>query len=383
MEHINSSFTRKLDGVQCLRAFAVLIVIASHFSVIFTGKFGSESFFNIITQNSPFAVDLFFFISGFIMVFTTNGNITNRAIRFYDFAIKRVFRIFPVYYSCLLVYLVFIVMYDRSFQMENIPWMDTLKSSLLIPLNYTDAPPFYGYSLIIPAWTITYEVYFYLVFSISLLITSRFRTILCSLILVLIAFAMQIYTTGKVSFDAQSVGHLDVGVLGNVSFISNPIIYDFIIGMIIGEFFLSDYKNKLSNTIDAIAPILLCFGLSAFISMFRYGYGITNGAIGALFLLFPIIYYDISRGVKYPKPFVFIGNISYSLYISHIVVISVADRYSNLFQVYTQSYGWRRLCVIVTISITVAVLMHKFIEIPTTRLAKRVIIKIKNRNVTS
>ena len=263
------------------------------------------------------------------------------------------------------------------------PWDNILKSFLLIPNNYHDKPPFYGYSLIIPAWTITYEVYFYIIFSLTLIITSRYRTAVCSIVLLIISFSMQLYSNGKITIDAQGVDYIQNGILGNLSFMSNPIIYDFIIGMLIGEFFISDKRKHFSGFINTITPLCLCFGITAFLSMFRYGYGLTHGAIGAFFLLFAVINYDFNKSVTYPKALIFIGNISYSLYISHIVVISIADRYSEALFVYTQSYGWRRYCIILVIAITVATMMHKFIEIPTTRLAKNIINRIKTRSLQS
>lgn len=360
-----------------------MMVVFAHFSIIITELAGASGFINIFTQNSPFAVDLFFFISGFIMVFTTKGHITSRTVRFADFLIKRLFRIFPVYYLCLGIFVVFVILYDKSFSLHEAPIKNIIKSFLLMPLNPADKPPFYGYSLIVPAWTITYEIYFYIIFSLTLFITSRYRTLVCSSILVFIAITAQLYYNGNLTIDAQELHLPSDAAIVNISFIANPIIYDFIIGMFLGEFFISKSYSKVSSTIDLIAPLCLCFGVTAFIAMFRYGYGLTYGAIGAFFLLIAILHYDFTKRITYPRALVFIGNISYSLYISHVVVINIADRYSSALFVYTQSAGWRRYCVIIILSITVATVMHKLIEIPSTRAAKALIKIIKNSKMAA
>ncbi len=377
MEHLNTSQNKKLEGVQCLRAFAVMIVVFSHFSIIINDLAGISGPINILTQNSPFAVDLFFFISGFIMVYTTKGNIPSRIVRFSDFAIKRIFRIFPVYYICFIAFIFFVVMYDNHNSIGDIKFNDIIKSFLLIPLNPYDKPPFYGYSLIVPAWTITYEVYFYIIFSITILITSRYRTIVCSSILLIISILLQLWFNGGLTIDAQSAIISNRDNFSTFVFASNPIIFDFIIGMFIAEFFNSQYYGKICSAMNLLAPVFLCFGFTAFISMFRYGYGITHGAIGALFLFIAILHYDFIGKISYPKSLIYIGNISYSIYISHVVTINIADRYSNALFVYTQSSGWRRYFVIIAISITVAVIMHKLIERPSGAIARKLINKIK------
>lgn len=377
MEHLNTSNNTRLEGVQVLRAFAVMIVVLSHFSIIIKNQTEIGSFITIFTQNSPFAVDLFFFISGFIMVFTTKGNIKSNVLRASDFLIKRLFRIFPVYYLCLAVFVIFVTLYDKSYSINDIPVKDIVKSFFLIPLSPPDKSPFYGYSLIVPAWTITYEIYFYVIFSIALLLTSKYRTIVCSSVLVAVALILQLYFNGRFTIDAQDMHLTSSGIIGNFSFIANPIIFDFILGMFLGEFFISKLYLRMKSIIDILAPAFLCFGATAFISMFRYGYGLTHSAIGAFFLLFAILHFDFKKSIIYPRALIFIGNISYSLYISHVVVINIADRYSNALYVYTQSSGWRRYFVIIILAITIATLMHKLIEIPSTKVAKSIIEKLK------
>lgn len=377
LEHLNTSQNKKLDGIQCLRAFAVMIVVFSHFSIIINDLAGISGPINILTQNSPYAVDLFFFISGFIIVYTTKGNIPNRVVRFSDFAIKRILRIFPVYYICFAAFVLFVVIHDNYNSVGNIKFNEIIKSFLLVPLNPYDKPPFYGYSLIVPAWTITYEVYFYIIFSITLLITSRYRAIVCSAILLIISILLQINFNGSFTIDAQSATITNGEHLSRFVFASNPIIFDFIIGMFIAEFFNSPYHKKIDSLMNILAPAFLCFGLASFVSMFRYGYGLTHGAIGALFLFISVLYYDFSGKISYPRSLVYIGNISYSLYMSHVVTINIADRYSNALFVYTQSLGWRRYFVVIAISITVAVIMNKLIEKPSTAIAKKLITKIK------
>ncbi|MBR7304393.1 acyltransferase, partial [Klebsiella pneumoniae] len=82
---------------------------------------------------SPFGVDLFFFISGFIIVYTTHGNISSGKIRAIYFSIRRVLRIMPVYLLCLIFYILFVCYYDNVMEGKIIDGWQIVKSIFLIP----------------------------------------------------------------------------------------------------------------------------------------------------------------------------------------------------------------------------------------------------------
>ncbi|WP_346729858.1 acyltransferase family protein [Enterobacter bugandensis] len=324
----------------------------------------------------------FFFISGFIIVYTTQGNISSGKIRAIDFSIKRVLRIMPVYLLCLIFYILFVCYYDNVMEGKIIDGWQIVKSIFLIPLNPSESSPAYGFSLLIPAWTLTYEMYFYTAFAISLFISSRYRTLFCSIIIIVILVSLQLSNSGSLSFDAQNVYLNEDSLFRNVSFLANPIVFDFIIGMVVAELFLSKLYNKITPILNILSPVILCLGLAMFASMFRYGNGITNGGLGALLIFVSILHYDLSRSIKYPKPLTYLGDISYSFYISHVLTISLCDRYSSLFYVYTQVQGWRRYCVVILISLAVSIVLRLLIEKPSGKLSKHLVGKLKNRAIS-
>ncbi|HCM9220473.1 TPA: acyltransferase [Enterobacter hormaechei subsp. steigerwaltii] len=381
MERLHSK-TKSLEGIQTLRGFAVSLVVLSHFAIIISPMVPSTDFFNIFISNSPFGVDLFFFISGFIIVYTTQGNIPSGKIRAIDFSIKRVLRIVPVYLFCLLLHILFVGYYDQVMVGKNLDVLQIVKSIFLIPLNPSESSPAYGFSLLIPAWTLTYEMYFYTTFAISLFISSRYRSLVCSVIIIALLASLQLSNSGSLSFDAQSVYLNNDSFFRNVSFLANPIVFDFIIGMIVAELFLSKLYNKFIPVLNILSPVLLCIGLAMFVSMFRYGNGIINGGLGALLIFVSILHYDFSRSTKYPKPLTYLGDISYSFYISHVLTISICDRYSNLFYVYTQVQGWRRYCVVILISLAVSIVLRMVIEKPSAKISKYLVGKLKNSTMS-
>lgn len=78
----------KLISIQFLRAFACISVLFSH---VFQNM-GLKPFGDYYLSGG-YGVDLFFIISGFLIYITTGENDSWKA-----FLIKRVFRIFPLYW---------------------------------------------------------------------------------------------------------------------------------------------------------------------------------------------------------------------------------------------------------------------------------------------
>lgn len=101
--------TSQLLGIQALRGFAAMLVVLAHYRLILHGL-PEDGFFNIFMDNSLFAVDLFFLISGFIIVYTTRSVSIRGGERFKVFALKRALRIFPVYYICFFAYVLLFVL---------------------------------------------------------------------------------------------------------------------------------------------------------------------------------------------------------------------------------------------------------------------------------
>ncbi len=97
-----SGYIPELDG---LRAVAILLVIIFHCRTIEPAAAGVQRFYIAIAEAGWIGVDLFFVLSGFLIT----GILIDTAGRsgyFRSFYIRRVLRIFPLYYAALAVYAV-------------------------------------------------------------------------------------------------------------------------------------------------------------------------------------------------------------------------------------------------------------------------------------
>lgn len=167
----------KLQSIQVLRGAAALLVVLYHArSLEMTGIASAGSLEKPLINGlfaSGFAgVDLFFVISGFIMVWVTeatrNGPGTSS-----DFLFARLTRIYPVWWVAAALGLLYAVV---SGEFSLAPGASgphggtaldfSIKSFLLIPQE--------GFPVLEIGWTLIHEVYFYLAFALILLLPRTF-----------------------------------------------------------------------------------------------------------------------------------------------------------------------------------------------------------------
>ncbi|PLK27554.1 acyltransferase [Novosphingobium sp. TH158] len=144
-----------LVSVQYLRALAALMVLVTHG----VGPAGGP------VQALGAGVDLFFLISGFIMIVTTGEQTTPRT-----FMIRRIVRVVPLYWLLTLL----AVLTARYIPMFHYPiaWWQALASFLFVPVasawNPEMARPVIGLG-----WTLNHEMQFYALFAAALFLPCR------------------------------------------------------------------------------------------------------------------------------------------------------------------------------------------------------------------
>lgn len=165
----------KLQSVQALRGIAALMVVLFHARALETEGIalagGTENALIGGLFASGFAgVDLFFVISGFIMVWVTRNTPSGLASSS-EFLFGRLTRIYPVWWAAALLGLLYLVLsggvalLDSSgvaIRPETPEYQYIVKSFLLIPQQ--------DFPVLLIGWTLIHEVYFYFVFALILLL---------------------------------------------------------------------------------------------------------------------------------------------------------------------------------------------------------------------
>lgn len=152
---------QRIQSLQIFRAFAAIMVVFFHaHSYMLPHKIedGASVFKGF---NMGYAgVEIFFVISGFIMFYSHRNDIGNPS-KYLSYAYKRVVRIYPVYLLVLLalVGLYFIVPGSGPENARNMP--EILLSATLLPTPFKPVMEV--------AWTLQFEMFFYLLFSILII----------------------------------------------------------------------------------------------------------------------------------------------------------------------------------------------------------------------
>lgn len=313
---------KEIYSIQYARGFAALFVFFSHYkdtinnSLTINGKGLGDFLF----MNGGFGVDLFFVISGFVILMSTEKS-SSRRMNCIDFLIKRFFRIYP-----LLIVTVLTIGFLRGYDMHRI-----LISIIPLHLNYSSMAPYFNYNVLYVAWTITYELIFYAVFLLAMVINHKYRGAICILLLSIMFSLIRVYTGDGVTFDAKS--NIDISHLGVftpiASVLSSPIILNFILGMLSYTFYKFLVNNLNKSSYLKIPMILLmstCI-LFLFSDSVLKGHGPLKWGGISFILITTITLYENSLGIQKRKGWLFLGDISYSLYMVHPIVLWIMATY--------------------------------------------------------
>ncbi len=278
----------RLHALQYLRAVAALAVVYSH-AVIQV-----DSYFPRLPEFGSFGVDIFFVISGFIMVYIAKPNDTPS--RFFS---NRVRRVVPLYWFFTLLMGMVLIVVPGVFKTTVFQWDALLMSLIFIP-HFSVAQADVVWPIVAPGWSLNYEMFFYLLFALSLLLTQRVR---------LAFITLMIFAVYAIARLVDSDSAID-------SFYSNAITFEFVFGMLLA----ASWKRGLRLS-PAVGMTLIVVG---FITLFMQLPlpRIAEFGIPSLLIVAGCLY------VRAPENrlLVLLGDASYALYLSHIFTLGLTRK---------------------------------------------------------
>lgn len=292
-------------SIQALRGVAALMVVLFHLRIV-EGKYGGgPGLLPAATAYADSGVDLFFVLSGFVITSIaagTYGSASNAG----HFLLRRGWRVLPLYwfYTTLVVVLMLGMpgVANSAYQDQSI-----IASYLLWP--QAQLP------LLTVGWTLIHEAFFYLLMAVA------------------IAFARErqlpwlLLGWAGVTLLAHAV--LGAGTAPWVAVASSPLSLEFIAGGLIGL-----YWRRLPS---AFALPLLLVGIALLAGAMLHLGGdypahppvllrVLYFGFPAALLVLGAVRWEQQRAPHLPAVLLMIGNSSYSLYLSHVFVISVLGR---------------------------------------------------------
>lgn len=331
-------------SIHYLRGIAALLVFMYHTRGLLNNTYAQRDLGSILFGNGYFGVDLFFMVSGFVIYISTNNS---RSMK--SFYVKRFFRIFPLYWVCLLSFLIInIFILNKGY---GIDILKITKSIFLIPLDFDGVPPFFGFSIITTAWTLTYEIVFYIIFSISMMVSHKYRAELCSIFIFIMIITLY-FLSSKQSLINPYSRWSDGGVL---SLLSSPMFFEFVMGMVAAKIY-NIITKEIATKIYGVLICLLLFSISG-IFLFN-GHGPMSIGIPCFILLVSLSLIEKVNGFKKIMILSLLGDISYSFYISHPISLLVLN---NINPIQVKS-GMSLVVMQLSFSILISFILYSTVE---------------------
>ncbi len=249
------------------------------------------------TQAGQAGVDLFFVISGFVMVYVT----VDRERSASQFLAMRAARIIPVYWFYTLAAALLMLLIPSIFRANELSVRHVVLSLLFVPHETASA----GVSPIIKqGWTLNYEVFFYVLFAIAMAFSARRR----------VSYAVGVL----VVFAVVGYWMLFAGIsLGTADFYFQNIVLEFAFGMLIAQAFLNGLLERLRSSFGAVVAV------AGFVAMFALDpiYTAANrslvyGLPAAAIVVGALAFEGGVRSIRVPL-LQFAGDASYSIYLVH------------------------------------------------------------------
>ena len=315
--------TAKLQEIRSftgLRGLAALYVVLYHFGLY---KFFSGPIHNL-AYHGYIAVDIFFMLSGFVMAMTYQSFFSSgfNLSSYKKFISRRVARVYPLYIVITLISIGFFALNPQELQADLPLALKNITANILMMQAWGLSGSYVG-----PGWSISTEWAAYIIFPLLLLITlfCSVRTAVISLILCLTGLTLMATLPDEVSGIVRYRGPMDITDGKNYGPLLRCI-FEFAIGILTYRFYKSDKSNFIKErlSISTIAALGI-IGLAA----------LKRSDILIIYLI-PILLLSIANDrsviakILGTKPIHWLGVISYSLYMAHVLCFFIKDAIKSI-----------------------------------------------------
>lgn len=295
---------KNIQGLRAVAAFMVMFVhlystlpMQTHWALLYVATIG------------PGGVDLFFVISGFVVYLSADrlgkkAEIVGRWCSFREFTVKRVFRIYPVYW------VVFFV-----------------ASVLLLTTTVVVAPPqilqkpLWGLLLLIDqpnnrigaAWTLQYELTFYAICALGILLFPRRILLMLGPIVV-----------------AVFLGCV-VGIVKPPAYLFLEFVFGIVVALLVQRKISGHAQSSLAVGVSGMLIGAVYFHSQGGWWVLGHMWRVLCFGLPSAFIVYGLVAMEIRAGWTFSKHWVGVGGASYSLYLWHYPLFAVlAACYADL-----------------------------------------------------
>lgn len=329
----------RLTGIEAARGFAALFVVLFHATAIMS----LPKYFAAVPLGGVFSfgyagVDFFFVLSGFIILFVHYGDIGKQET-LKAYTIKRVLRIYPVYW--IVSALVLLALWLDPSLNNGLPSTDSiLRSFLLVPQEGT-------YPLVIVAWTLVHEVFFYLMFGILI-----FRPCFGLPLMAAWFFGVLLTVAAEIKW-----GYF-------LAFVFNLHNIEFFLGMMVAFLCLSGRRlpYPIMSAVGGVALFCMTGMVNVYFNQMHTSVFLIVYAISSALIVFGLVSAELNGRILMPKWSQFLGASSYSLYLIHFMVLSFIMKLEMALGIGLWLPLWISWCVSVALTVSAGLFFYFFVE---------------------
>lgn len=349
-------FKKMLVELESLRGIAALFVVVFHIP-----KWHPVLDIGII-NNAYLMVELFFVLSGYV-IFTAYHDRLNCFYDVLKFQFLRFGRLYPVHVLFLLVFVgiefakFFAAQKMGIISPNSVPFGNNDLAAFVKNIFLVQAMlPYQNLTFNNPSWSISVEFYTYLFFAITVLLAGRFRV----LVFAIVAAVSLMLLSSDMTFGMVALLRCLAG---------------FLLGC------LSAYViDKYDFTLPKLSLPAACLALVAYLQFKAFGEHDTVVFALTVAIVFALVKTDdsvLKRALRMPV-FLWIGKISYSIYMAHAAVIWVVIQSIRVVIKKPEVIGWNgksvsqlslletglAVCVIFASVLLLSYFVHRFVEMP-------------------
>ncbi|MGH6846112.1 MAG: acyltransferase family protein [Methylocella sp.] len=326
-------------GVQALRFLAAILVVMTHATLYTTERL--DPAFGIWSPGSA-GVDIFFVISGFVMVVSSRKLMTQTG-GWLVFAKRRLIRIVPLYWLVTTLKIAALLAIPAVVIHAKLSFYQVATSYLFFPAWNAEGglAPLVGVG-----WTLNYEMFFYMVFTLALLLRR------------------DIYWFIGIVLGLCALGSLVPNIESDaLTFYFNPIVLEFFGGMLLARV-ATTWRFPWWACLAAFAA-----GLALLLA--QYGGPVPRfigSGLPALLVVSGVVFGERWLAGRIPTFLLNLGAASYALYLFHPLIAPLAPTVLKHMGLHE---GWISIVGCIVISIIVSMSVFVVVERRMTRYLNR------------
>lgn len=354
-----------LPALTALRFFAAAYVVAFHYTPYYFPNTGGSS----VIALGYSGVTFFFLLSGFILAYNYKDADFAEPQRRALFYRARLARVYPVYLLALAVHVPWFLAWVVKQPMPLKALMGS--GAVLAPLGLHAWVPGAACSLDCPSWSVSVELFFYAMFPILLPLVLRrpVRVAVATFAFWVAGAALatsfwQAYGGGASLIAPEPGGMGPVLLAEFVKYFPLLHLPEFMAGLLL---FVAWRNARLP--VLALLSLALVFGISIVAGAAAIPEPILHNGLTMLAWA-PLILAcaAMRRGLLCSRPLVFLGKISFALYLLHIPVFAILNTLDRAaLHGWLGAHPWIGVTVACVTSLAVAALVHLTVEEPARR----------------